>query len=383
MKYSKHYIQIADFTYDIGDSISLDEELKRTFQTMSLTLPYITTEQWNTTGIKRYDVIKLYYKEFNTAYEAEQATVADCDLIFDGYISEIEKPNFNKTTGRSINLQCKTTMGLSYERSTQIKFFNANISTFLEKALNETNLFDSIPQIYVQGLSDNLILKIDSTTFFGNVVDNIREKYVFNAFQNRTGELYIKTPFYMSQQTTNTRIYDLETNIFDFNDGSASSKSDCIIVLGTECIGIAFDPISYQLKNGITDSVTTPDLNLLNPEYIFRRDIFNQEEAQEVARNVLLERAKNYTISFDTIFDPTLKPGEPFLIRNVDTIPENQTWITKKITTTLGKSEKKSTIVAYSHSLSDFPEDILLSPSGLLDTDILGVREKVDSTLEL
>lgn len=55
----------------------------------------------------------------------------------------------------------------------------------------------------------------------------------------------------------------------------------------------------------------------------------------------------------------------------------------KKITSTIEKGNISSEIVGYSNSVTDFPSDILLSSSGILDTDILGITEKVEATLNL
>lgn len=391
MQYPKHYLIIRDKQYDIGNNFVIEEDLDKCFNTMTFDIAYIEGEknnlEWSTKDIGYHDRIQLYFNFFNTPDERDSATIEDMELIFDGYIEE-NPLSENKSDGiKWTGIKCNSTFGLAYERTTQTDFFNANMSLIIEKAIDELNLGDFIPAYFLDyNISDNLILNISSTKYFGEVCDNIKQKYAFQIFQKGDGTLYITTPAYFNQQSIEAYEYDLESNVFNINYGNISTNINCVCVIGNNGIGIAYDPIAYQLMRGVRQDELqtniTPDPIYLYPRYIYRRDLEGDEACQDIARNKLVEYAKNYTISFKTIFVPTQKLGEVFIIKNSKKIPENQKWIIKRRTITINKEDISCEITGYSNSISDFPDDILLDATGILDTDILNV-DKDDSTTSL
>jgi len=386
-RYPKHLLVIREKQYNIGNDISLVESYDKVFVTGSFSIPFISTTNWSTDLFRKYDKVQIYFKSFDTPIERDLATIDSLTLIFDGYIDTLELPDENKTSGSNYNVNIKSTMGLTYERSTEVKFFNGNIFLIVNTGLAETFLSSYIDNIIVTGVSPNFIMKISSTYFFGKVLEDIKSKYAIKIFQ-RKKDLIIKTPVYFNSDTSiNTYQYDLQKNVFSINYGEITKSVNCVVVYGNNTVGIAFDPIAYQLAQGVQPenvvSNITPNKSWLNPLYLYRRDLFDTESCQKVAREKLVDLAKNYTISFNTEFDPDQSLGDVFFINNSNKIPATQKWIIKQRNIKISKNNITCEIIGYSNSISDFPSDILLSPSGILDTDILNVSKDVTTAFDI
>ena len=386
MKYPKHFVVIRDKKFDIGQNYTIDEDLDIPYMKMNFDFPYYETGEWTTKQFRKYDRVQMYFDFFDSPGELARANIDSMPKIFDGYINRMELSE-DKSGGSNYKMYTRSTIGLSYERTIEIPSFSGDINTIMQRSLQQTDILAYIPNIYVKGISDTMTLKVEGNKYFGKVLDQLREKYAIQTFQVGSGDLYIQTPAYLTGQTVEASVYDLKTNVFNMNYGEITQDVDTVVVVGNNCIGIAFDPIGFQLKKGVAleniQTTISPDSTDLNALFIYRRDLYSQQECQEVAINKLIELARNYQISFDTVFEPTRKVGDMFLINNSDRISSTQKWIMKKRTTVIGKDNVKSTISGYSNSITDFPDDILLSSTGILDTDILEVTEKVANLVSL
>lgn len=392
-KYPKHFLLIRNELFELGNNFTISESLDTIYNSLNFDLPFFETESWTTKNLSRYDTVQLYFKFYETAEERDSARLStstpelsELDKIFDGYIDRIELSQ-SKGIGFSYKLYCKSTMGLTYERSTQVKFFSSDINTMLDKMLSDTNLTQYVDNIYVNGIRDGKVFKIESTVFLGDVLDQIKQDYAIQIYQNKSSDLFITTPSYFNIQNLEAYEYDVEDNVFDIDYGDITQAVDTVVVVGTNTVGVAFDPIAYQLKYGTKiediDTTIAPDPDKLNIRFIYRRDLYDQESCQEIAREKLVEFAKNFTITFSTLFIPTQQIGENFIIKNSPKIPDTQLWTIKNINTNISKTDIKCQIIGYSNSVTDFPDDILLSSSGILDTDILGVTDKVEASLDI
>ena len=276
-------------------------------------------------------------------------------------------------------LTFKSLIALAWERSAQIPFTSLPVIDILNQGLEYTDLESYITVIkYDENIPSWFLPKIDSTVYFGNVLEQIKNKYAIQIYQEGNGALVIKQPSSFFDGARTVYQYDLETNIFNIDYGDITQRVDSVCVLGLGCVGIAFDPISYQLKLGQTPSGETiiPDSSKLNPLFIIRRDLSDREACQLLARQKLVELAKNYALNFTCIFEPSQSIGSMFVIKNSSKIDENQKWIIKKRTINISKDNISCNIVAYSNSIEDLPENILLSNTGVLDTDILDIPDR-------
>jgi hypothetical protein len=378
-KYPGHRLVIRDKVYDIGNNITIEEDLDTIYISGSLDLPNITTNEWSTQGLRKYDTLNIYFKYFDNEVDRQQSNINDMQVIFTGYIDTLPTSE-DKSSGLNYNgLGFKSSIALAWERSAIIPFASRKVIDIITQALEYTKLnllIDSIE--YDSNIPDYFTPKVDSTYYFGNVLEQLKDNYAIQTYQKGNGTLVIKQPssFYSGERTVFE--YDLTTNIFNIDYGDITQKVDCVCVFGLNDAGIAFDPIAYQLRLGQTPTGETisPNPEDLNPLYIIRRDLLGQEACQLLAREKLIELAKNYAISFDCVYEPNQNVGDMFVIKNSSVIDSNQKWIIKKRTVSISKDNIRCNITAYSNSIVDLPEDLLLSSTGVLDTDILEIKDR-------
>jgi hypothetical protein len=378
MKYPKHLLVIKDKVMNIGNNITIEEDIDASYITMTFELPYIKTDNFDTTDIKKYDNCELYFAWFNSTDERDAANTEDMHKVITGYIDSFTRSE-SKDTGIVYNITVKSTWGLAYERSSEIKYFTGTIPTIIDHAIQNSSLAQYIHDIDIRGISENLVINVDSSIYLGEVFKKMSEDYIFKVYQINDGTLRVWTPTYFISNNNNVHQYDLTQNVFNIDYGDGQNNIDCVIVYGTNVSGVAFDPIAYMLKNQ-SEVIPTPqtiDQGKLNPLKIERRDLYSEEDCQKVAREKLVELARNYTITLTVDYDPTHQLGDMFVIKNSKIVPEEQKWIIKKRTVTISKEDISCSIVAYSNSVTDFPDDILISSTGILDTDMLEITDKV------
>ena len=386
-RFPAHRIIIQDRELDIGNNINITEDLDEIFITCSVDLPNFDTSGWSTKNLKKYDNFEVYFNYFNNEVDRTNATITTLKLIFKGYIDSLPTSE-DKTQGLTYSgLSCKSLLGLSLERTASLTFSSRPVVDLIQQGLNQTDLSALITDIqYDTNIPTFFTPSIDPTKYFGNVLEQLRDKYAIQIFQSGNGTMFVQRPrtFFSGEKTVYE--YDLEENVFNIDYGDITQRVDTVVVLGTNAVGVAFDPVAYQLKQGgdPTSADITPDSQKLNPLIIIRRDFFDQESCQELAREKLVDLAKNYAISFDTIYEPDQTIGDLFIIQNSQKIPNTQKWVIKKRDVTISKDNIQCTITAYSNSIVDLPDDILLSSTGVLDTDILNLtqREVVNTVLE-
>lgn len=377
MKYPKHLLVIGNKQFDIGNGFALEEDFDTGYQTLSFEFPYIEVGNFSTTNIRKYDACKLYFNWFSSAEERDVATIDNMYQCIYGYIDSFTRSE-SKDTGLNYNIIVKSTFGLAFERSAELSSYSGNIETITAWMLESSGVANYLPAIDYRGLSEGFVIKVDSSKFPGVVLKSFKEKYAINVFQTGDGSLRVWTPSYMLQQDVGVYEYDLETNIFNVDYGDGQNDIDCVIVHGTNASGVAFDPIAIQLKYNlpILPTPETLDQGLLNPLHIERRDLYSETDCQKVAQEKMVEIGRNYTITATTEYNPSQFLGDMFIIKNSLIIPETQKWIIKKRSAVISKDNVECTIVGYSNSVTDFPDNILISQTGLLDTDMLDVTEK-------
>jgi hypothetical protein len=386
MKYPKHFITIADKQYDIGNDFTLKSTLNQPYATLDFQFPDIERPSWSTRDFKIYDAVKLFFKWFPSAATREAASLDKMDQVFYGYIDRLE-PSLSKAAGRNYQAYCKSTVGLAWERTSLIPAYEADIGTIIRLGIENSGILDFVPKIDATGIPRTLIVKVNAKKFFGEVLDELKKNYATHIFQTGDGTLRIRQPFWLAKEPREVRTFDVEQDIFNLDYGDIANAVDSVVVVGTNVIGMAFDPVSYQLKQGVDpknlEKKPKVDGTKLHPWYVYRRDLFDTQSCQNVAQNILVERARNYQISFEREYLPGFEVGDPFVIVNDVRIIPTQKWIANSITTKFSKNKVSSTVTAYSNSVSDLPDDLLLNETGLLDTDILNVSDKENNLVKL
>lgn len=387
LKYPKRVLVIRDKIFDIDDNITITEDLDKVPIEASFTIPFINEGALDTTNLHKYDAVKIYFKFYESARARDIGTLDDMYLVFDGYITTLENSE-NKSGGDEYNVKCVSTAGLMYERGTLVPTFTGTIPMICEQLLDQGNMINYFPNINIEGFSQNFVAQVESNKFLGKVFDEMKEKYAMYIFQSGNGDLWITLPSWFGEQTE-FKTYDLQQNVFDINYGEITQNVDTVVCFGAgNVFGVAFDPISYQLKLG-TDpnnlqNTVQPERELMSELYIYRRDLFGSEDCQRVAKEKLIELAKNYSLSFSTEFDPLQKVGDKLVIINSKKISPGQKWIIKSREITIQKSDISCNITCYSNSIQDIPENMLSSAVlGLLDTDTYEITEKIENEVNL
>lgn len=379
MKFPRHKLLIRDVLYDLGNNFNIEQDLDIIYTSMSFSLPYVDKGSWSTANIRKYDVVKLYYKEFDSLRDAEVADINNMSVEFFGYVDQLSLSE-DKGTGLKYQIQCKSLAGLLFEKTTVVPIAQQDLIGLMEEAqrlLGPTLL----PSYEVAGFSRIFIPKLDSKNFFGEMLNELKEKYAIQVFQRGNGTLVVTTPAYFNTQQ-NITVYDLTKNIFASDYGNITQNIDSVLVLGTNAVGFAVDPIAMQLKLGVLpeniDVNFLPTREQCNPLILERRDVFDSETAQSIARNKLIESARNYNVTIDVPYKEGQNVGDILTIINSKVISPTQKWIIKKRSVIISKTDIKTKLILYSNSISDFPDDILRDSTGILDTDILNITEKVE-----
>jgi len=388
MRYTKHLIQIGDQVFNFGDDFTASFDLNNVINTLSFSLPFFKQGKVDTTNIQKYDLVKLYFDttidETNLALYNER----NMPVVFYGYVEYPELRQDNSGYHYSIN--CKSTSGICFERPAPVEYVTGSIDTIMSKAEKDIDLKGFIPKYTIDdNISPNVELKIDDNDNFGEVLNNIKEKYAIQIFQTGEGVLKIQFPKYLNAESVDAWVFSPYTNIEKINTGNLSNSYDAVQVIGNNCTGLAFDPIAYQLKNGARESELIggfkPIIERLHILPIFRRDVFSEEECREIARAKLLEMAKNYTVSFDVNnFDKNFQVGDTFVVHDHPKISASQVWIIKTLDIKISGSDAVTcSITGYSNSANDFPEDVLLDDeNGVWNTELLAGEEKTQLAYE-
>jgi len=390
MKYPKHLIVIKNKSYNLGNDIVIEEDLDILYQTANFSFPYYDNNKQGLKIFNRYDNVQIYFKFFDTAAERENATVDDLQRIFTGYINRMEVSQ-NKSGGYNYNLYCRSTAAFAYEISDITKIQSNYMKKIIEDSITDSELSKYITNVDSTGWSDDFVIQVTPELYIGKVFDQIKSDYAIHIFQSGDGTLNIRSPFYLIKQDegTNTKVYDLTKNVFSISYGEITNDVETVVVVGAVAgaVGVAFDPISYQLKTGVPKeelkSTVVPIPTLQNPLWIMRRDLLNSVDCQLAAQNKIVELAKNYQISFDCEYDPSVMISTPFLINNSAIISNRQQWITKKRTINISKSNIKCTITGYSNSVTDIPDKYTIGTLGILSTNYLKIEQKTRSALDL
>jgi len=408
MKYTKHLLQIRGVLFDLGDNFVYKEDLYgEIFTTLSFDVPKFDDIKY----IKQYDVVKLYFKEFDTKEDWLNATTtSDLTLIFDGYIKAIF-PKFGRSEGKSYSIECNSLMGFAYERPYYLPNPESKINSIIEFGLTEVGLTDYITTEIEDGMDAYTI--VSNGDNFGETLENIQENYAIHIYTTGNNKLFVHNPAWLlDNQELSSYEYDMKLNVRKIEYGNKCNWYDAVVVIGYNCIGFAYDPMAYQLKNSVqsdkvyqsvmTNPITgepykswldfqsdvaassTIDYTKLNVLKLIRTDVVSDIEANTIALNTLLEMSKNHYISIDTQYVESQHVGELFNIINDEEIEKRQEWIIKSLTINISKnSGVQVTLTGYSNSISELPEDLVLDPSHFLRSNLISLNEKNNSTKKL
>lgn len=392
VSHPKHFIVIKDKQIELGDNISIEEDLDEIYNTANLELPDVTSLGLKT--LRKFDSLIIYYNDFPTREQANNAEISDCKKIFTGYIHSV-KVNESKTDGIMYTVEGRSTLGLAYERTTITKAFNTLLSEIMVKGLTETFLLGIIPYIYISSDIDEVVIKVDAETDFGKVIESIKDKYPIKIFQLGDGGVWITTPSFFNKKTESeggvrfikkkdnndtiiNRVfeYDLKTNVSSIDYGDITNNINTVIVYGLNTFGVAFDPIAYELQYQ-TSLIAPQNLSVLP---VYRRDVANLVECRKIAYETLIDIQKSNTLTLDCYYKPVRQIGDNLKIMNSKIINEERLFTIKRKTTSINKNGISSTIVAYRTGLADVSREESTgyqTVEELLQSDILNIQDKL------
>lgn len=338
----------------------------------------------NTNELKKYDTVKLYFGEFDT--DPGNVSPGQLTKIFDGYIDQIKLSKSKNNINYAIT--ALGTLGLGNDRNMeyQRKVGSAKemMLTMLQTAGLQKGKFnvtpvsrDLIPQSMVRFIdvedAETWIWSIDGGETLKDALESIKKKYAIIIHQSGDGYVNITTPFSLLSAKSNEVLsvnawqFDVSVgNVYEVDYGDLTNMYNAVVILGNPpTYGVAVDPIAVSNNDG--------QVNYLIFE---NRKLFSDEECQRTARNKLLELERNYFVSFRTKFDPRFMVGQPFNLKDNDRYSGTETLMIKSYKFKIDKNDVSCTVTGFAHGATLVPEDVALSDIGVLDVDILQIRDK-------
>jgi hypothetical protein len=374
--------------------------------TLSFNLPYYiplpdsTKKQYiaptetavNTNKLKKFDTVKLYFGEFNKdpgeitgkngSYTAGGQPLS---LVFDGFVDAIKLSKTKSSINYSI--EALGTLGMANYKNMEYEHTTGTaydlIQTLLQISGMQQGQFNFYPVAkeiipankvrFIDVDAENRVLITDGGSDLKTVLEDLTNKYALIIHQSGDGYVNVMTPFFLlsapSNSTLNVNAWRFDLNdgtLFEIDYGDLTNHYNSVVVLGKPPLyGVAVDPIAVQNNGG--------QINYL----IFEsRNLNSDEDCQQVARDKLLDISKNFVVTVKTKFHPEFMVGQPFIIIDNDRFDGTQTLLLKKYSFVIGKDDVSCTVQGYANSPQMIPEDIALSNTGVLDVDILNIREK-------
>lgn len=391
---------------DTAFNIRGEFDIDNLYGTLNFNLPYAMPGQkavrgaptgvLDLTRLKKFDSVILYFKEFETY----QGTVRPEQMsrVFYGFIDTIrlskQKGDFN------YEITALGSLGLGDDRNLLFQRKSGELQNLLigtpssDNTLNNEDIgilqlafgeqtSDVIPSVeFIDVDANTLFVATEGGKNTKEVLSAIREKYAVVIHQRGDGTLTVFTPFFLlSARETALNVngwdFKLNDNIFNLDYGDLTSNLNAVVYMGfPPFFGQAVDPIAVQFNAG---SGNTPNQNNIVYRIFYNRELKSDEDCQKAARSKLLEIARNYSVSFQTKFNPAFGVGQPFLLTDEDRFNSQQIFFIKKYNFVIDKGDVSCTVTGWAHSLEVFPEDIVIEPTGIADVDALEIRDKLDA----
>lgn len=376
---------------DLASNINFTFDMDELVGTLGFNLPYIKFSELSVdlTRLKKGDTVKLYYGDFDS--DPGEISYTALTKVFDGFVDSIK---LAKAKG-SINysLECFGLLGLGNSRKLERATSEMNgpvemVNTLLQlSGLQEGEIASqgNIPAINVFPPENVIGIDTDAGTLFikttggQSLMDelrNMRKNYALIIHNAGDGKIYVITPTQLLSQPDQLNLnaweFRLNDNMWEIDYGEVQNDINSVICLGRPpIVGYAVDPAAVQLNAG---PGVTPGPQNYSYISIERRDLTSEEDCESVARNTLLEIERNYIVSFRTLFKPQFMIGQPVVIYDDDRYPDGKIFFIKKYTVTISKDDVSCYMSVYANSLTVLPEELVLSPTGIADVDVLDVQ---------
>ena len=385
-----------------GDNINGGFDMDSLAGQIELELPYQFTvsqkeiDESTTSGIvsfrlKKFDFLKLYYADLDSDREP---TDDEWIVIFDGYVDNVKL--VKTKTSIKYNVLGFGTLALSnsrtISRNVEAQPINNMPNTLLQRCNLQSGAENEVSPDQQNNIitSDNVFVEL-SNSGMGQITaksvgaKNAKEailefktRYGLIFHQLMDGRVLVTSPFeIINRNSVAAWEFDTEDNVFELDYGDLTSNIDGVIVFGREgAIGKAIDLTAVRNKNVPTDSSGRYKGNFLRIE---RRDLYGEHDLDKVAREILLEQTRNYSITFKTTFDPNFIIGQAFTINDHDIYSGEELFFIKSFNYIISKGDVSCNITGYTHQLTTLPENIVIGATGLADVDAFGIRDKIEA----
>lgn len=351
-----------------ANNIKLDFNLENLISTGSFNIPDLYSNQ---EFIKKQSRVEIYcgYVE-NTNFVLKEQLVRR----FKGYITGVT--NSISKTNRTLTINVMDQLEFLSRNDLQVAIGgDSSLQSFLELLIGQiVGLYPLYELDYYIGPDTvNAIPKIDSSPNAIELLSNIKKNLVVNIFYNSiTGQLNVISPYFTQflWKDQEIEVYDFNLNnmVGVLNYGDLTNNINKVVYVGAGGVkGVASDYSAIALGQG-------------GQELRFYDMTTGSKEAlEEKARNKLLDVQKNHQISFTVPLTESMlnvMPGELCRINDYNKFTGREVFIIKSISMNITKDDLSVEISAYAHTLTEFPEELVLTKFGITDEDILKVLEK-------
>jgi len=369
----KQYIRITQFDgttteFSLFDGVSISMDKSNTVQTMNFNMPDGTTYS----SIMSQDLLLEYF------FSLDNVTYIN---LFTGYIDSLT-PRLSKTT-KQLDVTVLDKLSVMNRVTLQYNISMSSVLQFIESVMGlaNSNLSTSWGTTFtysLNGITDKIVAKDITPT--GNVLEAFQELKdnipIYINYISQTNNIEFTVPSFLQfNKTIQVYDFDIKTNVLGTLDyGNIASDINAVVYIGTGgVLGQAVDFISL--------------VNTGKKKVIYRYDYStgNKEKLEEMARQELLDRQRNHKIGFTIpITNTTLKMklGEQFTIKDYNRFTGREIFIIDSIDYTIGKNDVVMNITGYAHTLTEFPEKIVLQKFGVADEDTLQVNAKVNGQIQ-
>lgn len=360
-------IFIGEAEFDNGDNLNYSYDLDSISNTGTIDMPFDEIYY----SLNKFTPIQIYLGEVDSI----NYNLNDLTKIWDGYIMNIGI------------IDSKTNPSIQLEFADKLQFFNINQPVRPSMAGLLTEYVNVLKQAYSESdVNLPFEIKIDA---FENVIvkprkelntiqqfETIREKTViYIDYIPWDNTLIFKTPQYIQYVANGV------SEAWQFNKSNIMKElkinSTTNMVTSVVYVGLG------GRKGVAIDFLALSSGNTFREERYYAGWSSNVQELEKLAREKLLERARNNTVSFHTIVtNDTLKirPGD--LVQISDTrFLNGQIFIVKNLDYNISKQgDVILNITAYASVLSSIPEGFITKDYNVTDIDT--VREQTDKVTE-
>jgi hypothetical protein len=315
-------VYIGDKKIDDVLSVSIQRNLDYVVGTATITLPYHKKFQF-----KRWDAIKIYYGD---------------KILMNGFLTD-RRVSLSRHDA-SITLRAEDAIGIAKFRNIKWDYDKGYLSQRLVDIFYRLNPWLSVVPLDIR-LYKDVVVNFNSQQSLIDFFRMLKEEMGLWVYSTRDGTVVVQSPSWLFDNEVPAWEFKYGDNIFSIDIQNTLNFIWAVVIVGNRCNGVALDVFTREVIGGDkTNGI----------EIIQRYDIYDQEEADEVARNILIQRNKEAFVTIDVPFRPDYNLTDYVLIKNIpDEIPEDRKFFITSVEHHISSSDIHTTLkLAYSPLLT-------------------------------